>query len=210
MGKLINYLKRDFTKDRKLILFLWLILLMGLIFGAFFITILDEHDKLTVSNYITNFFGQIKNNKLDYEMALRNCLTSNLIYILIIWLLGISIIGIPVIILLVFCKGYIIGFSIAAIIANYKFIGLLGAFTYIFPHIIIMSIVIILISCYALSISTNLLRALIKRREINFKNIINRYCLVMLFGIIITVIVSIIEVYISPYLIKIFLFFIKL
>lgn len=210
MQELMKRLKKDYQTKQNLILFLFLILIIGLSFGAFFITILDKPDQTILFQHIQDFFTQLKDNTIDYKLVLRNSLASNLLYVFLIWILGISIMGIPLIILLVFLKGFIIGFSITSIIAKYKLIGLLGAFTYIFPHLIIMALVLIYLSVYALNLSFELVKALLKRKEMNFRNVINRYSLVMLISIIIVIITALIETYISPYFIKFFLFFLKL
>ncbi|MDD2203583.1 MAG: stage II sporulation protein M [Bacilli bacterium] len=208
MNKLMPKLKPSSFKGKQLYLFLLLVFLVGILFGSIFITILNEQDKSTVITQITSFFDQIKNNKTDYLNVFKNGLTSNLIYIVAIWLLGISIIGIPIIIMMLFLKGFVIGFSIAAIIAKYKLIGILGALTYIFPHVIIFVLVIFMMSYYSLKLSFGLLRAVIERKSIHFSEIINRYSFAMLISIIIVVIGSAIETFISPYIIKLFLIFI--
>lgn len=209
MNKLLDKIKFQVIKSKKIYLFLIIIFLIGLIFGSFFIVILNEEDKLMVINQIKFFFNKLKINEIDYLIALKNSISSNLIYIILIWLLGISVIGIPIIVFLVFMKGFIVGFSLSSIIATYKIIGILGSFTYIFPHIIISSFIIIIISCYALYLSFNILFSIIQRKSIDFKNIINRYCLIMLISTIVMIIASLIEVFISPHIIKLFLVFIK-
>lgn len=208
MNKFLSKLKISSIKSKRLYLFLLLIFIIGVTFGSIFITILDEPDKNTILNQIATFFNEIKTNDIDYLNVLRNSLTSNLLFILFIWLLGISIIGIPIIIIMIFFKGFMIGFSIVAIIAKYKLIGVLGSLTYIFPHIILSVIVILVISYYALRLSFSLCRAVIEKKAINFSEIVNRYLLVMVISTIIMVIASLIETFISPYIIKLFIFFI--
>ena len=209
MNKLFSKLKLSSIKGKRLYLFLLLVFIIGVVFGSIFITILDEPDKNSVISQIASFFDQIKANKIDYLGVLKNSVTSNLLYIAFIWILGISIIGIPIIIIMLFLKGFMIGFSIAAIIAKYKIIGILGSFTYIFPHIILSVLVIFMMSYYALKLSFSLLKAVIERKSINFSEIINRYSLVMLMSVIIMVVASLIETFISPYIMKLFVMFIK-
>ncbi|MGI6329858.1 MAG: stage II sporulation protein M [Bacilli bacterium] len=209
MVKLFKKIIKELNKEKKVYTFLSLILLSGLFFGSLFITILNEEDKLEVIKQITSFFHSIKEGKINYLEALKSSLIGNLLYISSIWLLGISIIGIPIIIFLVFLKGFIIGFSIITIIIHYKTIGILGAFTYIFPHLIINSLVILGVGCYAFYLSLDLFLAVIKRKNINFKNIINRYFFVLLLGIFLLFLSSLMEVYFSPFFIKFFLFFVK-
>lgn len=210
MNKLWNKVNNEVIKGKKLYMFLLLVLVAGLIAGSLFITVLDNQDKTLVANQMTTFFKNIKEGHLDFMLALRNSLTSNLLFIVFIWLLGISVIGIPVIIFLVFMKGFIIGFSIASIVMKYKLIGILGAITYITPHEIISAMIILILSCYALYLSFNIFWAIIQRKSINFKDIINHYSKVMLVSVIFIIATSLIEVFLSPYIIKFFLMFTKL
>lgn len=209
MNKLLSKLQLSTIKTKRLYLFLLLIFIIGVIFGSLFITIINETDKNTVINQISGFFNQIKNNNIDFNSALKNSITTNLLYIVAIWILGISIIGIPIIIIMLFLRGFMIGFSIAAIIAKYKLIGIIGGLTYIFPHYIISLIIIFMISYYALRFSFNLLEAVVKKKSINFNEVINRYSFIMIFSIIVMVIASLIETYLSPYIMKLFTLLIK-
>lgn len=209
MNKLMSKLKLSSFKRKRLYLFLLLIFIIGVVFGSIFITILDEPDKKTVLTQIVDFFNQLKNNKIDYLGTLKNSITSNMLYILFIWLLGISIIGIPIIVVMVFLKGFMLGFSLASIIAQYKFVGVLGGLTYIFPHIIISIIAILIMSYFALKLSFNLFRAVIEKKMINFSEIINRYSLVLVGTTIIMVIASLFEAFVSPFVVKLFLLFLK-
>ena len=53
------------------------------------------------------FFNNIKDNKLNYIDTLKNSIISNMSLIIVIWLLGISIIGVPIITFLYFCKSFV-------------------------------------------------------------------------------------------------------
>ena len=208
MNKLSNLFTKS-IKAKNIYLFLLLIFIIGVIFGSLFITIINDTDKNTVLNQITNFFNEMKSNKIDYLDIFKNSVISNLIYITFIWFLGISIIGIPIIIIMLFIKGFMIGFSITSIIANYKFLGILGSLSYIFPHIILSIIVILLISYHALKLSINLLKSVINKKNINFNEIINRYSMIMLISVIGMIIISLTEAFINPYIIKLFTILLK-
>jgi stage II sporulation protein M len=209
MNKLLNNVRYEVIREKRLYLFLTIMLFMGVISGSIFLTVLKEADKLSVTNHLVAFFTEIKNNNIQYSLAFKNSVSSNLLFIILIWLLGISVIGIPIIIFIVFIKGFIIGFSVGAIILQYKIIGLLGALAYIFPHIIISSFIILILSCYALYLSFNIFWSIVQRKNMNFKNIINRYSFIMLISIIGMILASFFEVFLSPYFIKFFLLFTK-
>ena len=96
MKTLLDKLKLRFNSNKKFILFLLGISLIGFISGSLFITIISKSDQILVKDYIESFINNIQNNKLDYGDTLKNTLLSNLTFIIVIWILGISVIGIPI------------------------------------------------------------------------------------------------------------------
>ena len=187
--------KRDYT-------FILGLILVGITFGSIFMTFLDKHDKLLVLNQITAYFDSIRNNQLTYLVALKDILISNLVFILIIWILGLSIFGIPIILFLVFFRGFILGFAIASIVYKYKFWGAILSIIYMFPHHLCSVIILMILSYYSLNYGFNLCCAIFQKKTINFKNITNRYFRVLFLAIIGTIIISLYEVFIVPTIIK--------
>ncbi|NLM63362.1 MAG: hypothetical protein GX190_03515 [Mollicutes bacterium] len=120
MRKYMDKLKSIFGINKQIRIFLLGLAIIAVIAGAFYITILNKTDQSLVESSINTFFNDIKNNNLNYVISLKNAILSNLGFYLIIWLLGISVIGIPVIIFMFFSKAFIIGFSVSSIILNYK------------------------------------------------------------------------------------------
>lgn len=207
MNKLVNVIKYLVIRKQKLFLFLLILFLLGIVFGSLFISILSDSDRVKVVEQVTSFFAGMKGNKFDSFLVFKNSFLSNLILLLFLWILGISVIGIPIIIIIDFIKGFTIGFSIGAIIYQYKLLGLLGAFTYIFPHVIVMSVVILILSYYSFFVSTHIFYAIIKKQNINFKGIMGKYNIILLIAIIVTLVASLIEAFLSPLLLKVFLLF---
>lgn len=209
MKKIFKLINEEFKKNKKLFVFVSILLIIGFIAGTLFITILSTEDKKIVSETISNYFNQIKNNNIDLEYTLRTSLTTNLIYLVFMWLLGISIIGIPIIIFLIFIKSFILGFSISSIIFKYKLGGTLLSFSYIFPHQILNLVVISFIGLYALKVSLSLIKLIISKKQINFKLIIKKYFAVLIICVIISIVSTLFESFLCPYLIKLFSFLIK-
>ena len=130
--------KNSILKQKKIYFFLIGLVIISVLSGILFWFIISKQNKLLVTNELTSFFNCIKDGaSINYWSSLLNSIITNLIYIILIWLLGISIIGLPIILFMITVKGFIIGFSISSIIAIYGFKGLLGAFVYTFPHQII-------------------------------------------------------------------------
>ena len=203
--KVLDKLRNTVKINKKITSFLFIIAIIGIIFGAIYTIILSKTDKQLVTEYLDNFISQIKDNKLDYMSALISTIVSNLSFIIIIWLLGISVIGIPVSLFMFFTKTFILGFSITSIIYRYKLVGALYSLIYIFPHQIINLIIYIILMLYSLSLSLKLIYSIFKKKTIDFKLVMNKYTLVLIISIVSIIITSLIEVYIFPNIIKLIL-----
>ena len=201
----MDKLKLSIKHNKKLLVFLSILGIIGIAAGSVFNIMLNESDKVLVSNYITNFFDNIANNTLDNVSALKNGFISEISYILIIWLLGISIIGIPIILFMYFSKFFILGFSISSIISNYGFKGCLLSLSYIFPHKIINIIIYTILTLFTLKVSGKILYSIIRREKLDFKIVLNKYLIILLTSIITIVLTILFEVFITPIIIKLFI-----
>ena len=160
----LDKLKEIIKINKKTLLFFTILLLIGIISGAIFMAILNETDKKLIVEYFNNFISNIENNKLNYLNALKNGVFNNLLYIIIVWLLGISIIGIPIVIIMFFIKSFTLGFSISSIIFNYKLKGCLLAFTNIFPHQILNFLIYMILTTYSIFFSLKIINSIIKKK----------------------------------------------
>lgn len=205
MKKVMDKLKEKTKNNQRLILFLIGISIIGLLFGSIFITIISKQDQSLIQNYIKTFINTIQNGQLNYITAIQNTLVGNFSFVIAIWLLGISIIGIPIIIFLYFTKSFMIGFSVASFILNYKWKGILYSLIYIFPHHLINLIFFTLLMIYSLKFSFYLLDSIIKKKTIHFKNLINPYLGVLIIVTIALLVTSLYETFAVPYLLELIL-----
>ena len=202
MKKQMDKLKKKTTSNKKIIVFLVGLFLIGLIAGSIFITIISKSDQALVKEYIKEFVNKADKNKLNYLEALKNASLSNGLFIVIVWLLGFSIIGIPIVIFMYFSKAFILGFSLSSFILQYKFKGLLLALIYFFPHHVVNILAYTLIMIYSLKISFILINSIIKKKTISFKAIMNRYLIFFAVSIGMVIVASLYECFVVPFLIK--------
>lgn len=202
MKKVISKVKDKVKLDKNLLLFFIILLLIGIIVGSIFVAMLNKADQALIQEYLNGFLDNIQNNKVDYFLVLKNNLWNILLFISAIWLLGISVIGLPVIVVMFFTKAFILGFSIGSIIFTYKLKGILFALIYVFPGQVISLIACLVLSMYAVSFSMKLIHALVKKKTIDFKYMINRYLLIFLIAFTIVVIMSLYDTYLMPRLVK--------
>lgn len=209
MKKQWDKLKSIFIINKQITIFLIGLSIVAVVAGAFYITILNKTDQSLVKTSINEFFNNINNNNLNYMASLKNIILTNVGFIIVIWLLGISVIGIPIIIFLFFSKAFVIGFSISSIIFNYELKGTLLSLFYIFPHHIINIYIYIILIAYAISLSFKIIESIIKRKSIDFKVVMNKYLYVLLVSLIVIVITSLFEIFAMPAILKIILSLVK-
>ena len=207
--KWMDKLKGTIKVNKKTLLFFTILLIIGIIAGSIFMAILSETDKKLVTDYFNNYISNIENNKLNYLESIKNGLFNNLLYIIIIWILGISIIGIPIVTIMFFIKSFTLGFSIASIVFNYKLKGCLLNFINIFPHQMIYFLIYMLITTYSIFFSLKMINSIINKKNMDFKIMMNKYVKILIISVIAITIGIIIETFITPLLIKIIIPIIK-
>lgn len=198
--------KDKLYNQKRKYLFLLVIMGIGLLFGIIFLFLISKNDKTILVNEMNQFFSNVKDNKLDTTSTLINSISSNLLSISLVWLLGISIIGIPFIIFFLFFKNFVLGFTITSILSNYGFKGILLSLSYIFPHQLIYLIIWLLLSFYALSFAIKLGKVLFFKKNINLRDNFLRYVKIGGICLVASIIGSLIEVYITPHFINLFIF----
>ncbi len=202
MKKYMDKLKSNIRINKNLFVFLVVIIAVGVASGSVFVTVLNDSDKIMVSDYLNNFLNNLNSNNLNYNGTLINTLIFTLGLAILIWLLGISVIGFILILLFLFIKAFALGFSIGSIIINFNFKGILIALAYVVPHHIINLMIYLLISSYALVLSYRLISSFTKKKNFDFKGVFNRYLFILGFSLIILLFSVLYEVYLAPSLIN--------
>ena len=198
MDKLFNIVKFD----KRYVFFCLTLVILGIIAGSLFIIVLNTSDKSLVIEYIESFIDNIKNNDFNYVETLKNTLIINYLVIFIISIIGFTYFLIPINILLLFYKSFIIGFSLSSFILTYKIKGLLLSIIYIFPHLIINILLFSLLIAFTVKLSLKMIKSIIKKKEVNMRLYFNKYLYTSIFIIIIITITSLYESFVAPYLLK--------
>lgn len=196
--KLINLI----LPNKKINLFIITILILGIISGSIFLMISNETDKTNVITQIETFFKNISNNSIDNGLALKNSLIINYLFVGIIWILGLSMIGIIANIFLTYIKGFLVGFSISSLFLTYGYKGILATLLYTFPTQIINLIVVGILSIYSIMFAKNLLQIITSKHNTNNRLMLKKYTVILMICIILSFISSLLEAYVFPNLLK--------
>lgn len=183
--------------DKKILLVSSILLGLGILSGIIFFFITTSLDKMIVKNMM-NEFVNIKTN-VTFSTFI-NSFKYNIIYIVIITLSSLLVIFSPLVLLINYYKGLTIGFLISSTISTFKLKGILYFVAILFPHHILMSILLIFYSSIMFKLSLKLLKVTYMNESINLNIFIKKVLILFLISFIICIIISLLEIYISPLL----------
>ena len=178
------------------------IMILGVISGSIFLISLNSTDKINTINQIKTFITNIDNNSINNGLALRNSLITNYVFDGLIWIFGLTIIGIVFNVFLTYIKGFTVGFSISSIILSYKYKSIPFALLYVFPCQIFNIFVICMLTIYSIMFTKNLLYVIVSKKG-NNNLMFKRYFVIFIICIMISFLSSILEVYLFPNMLKI-------
>lgn len=184
-------------KTKKVFIIIFIVTLLAFIIGILLVSIESKDNKELITTSLTTFFNNIKENKLNTQTLLYKSITNNLIINIIVWLLGISIIGLPIVLIILGFKSLTIGFTISSILYTYKLNGLIKVIIYIIPNIINLFVLFVL-AYYSTNFSLMLFNYLFRKKEYNKKLIVNRYLKLLILSLLISILTSVIETFILP------------
>ena len=184
--------------------FVIIVLFLGIILGAIFSTIISINDKNLVIEKVKLFIDNINNNSLDHLLVFKNSIGINFLYIFLIWILGMSLIGIVINILLLFIKSFIFSFSIATFILTYGYKGIILSSIYLIFGQLLNLICVLILTIYSIMFTIKLFKTILRKNTNNELLIfLKNYLLILIFTIILSIVSSLSESFILPALIKI-------
>ena len=187
---------RHLYDNIKLYLIVIILLVIGITVGVVFINNINVDGAEEIKNYITDFINQLKQGyHVDTGELLRKSLSDNLILIVTMWLLGSTVVGIPIVLGIVLFRGFCIGYSLSAIIAS---LGVQKGILFFLTTIFLQNLIFIpVILCMTIS-CIKLYKSIMKdRRRENIKVEIIRHTLVSIMLGLLLIIAAFIESYVS-------------
>lgn len=189
-----EYIKKNIVKY----FFTIIIFLIGIVFGAMAVKVLSEQQTTELIGSLNILFEELAANGDKSSLSLfLSVAWLNIKLVLVIWLMGFTIIGIPVILFILFARGFVIGFTVGLLVNSYVLKGLLFALAAVLPHNFIAVPVFLIIGVAAMSFSLYLIK---KRNAGNQKLLTSslNYSVCCLMAGLAIIVSSFVEVYISP------------
>ena len=179
----------------------------GLITGILLVTSIPQDDLVSLSEYLDIFFDLFRDEQYleNSHHVFRFSITHNLAVVGILWLLGITMIGVPIVFIMVFLRGMALGFTIKFMFDYITMKGFIMTFVGILPQNIIFLPCFFISSVASISFSSLLIRNQFGRKPASLLPDFIHYTLLFAITGVGVILVSLIEAYVSPTFLKLIL-----
>ncbi|SDR87700.1 stage II sporulation protein M [Paenibacillaceae bacterium GAS479] len=155
-----------FKEERLLLLFLTILFGAGVVFGTLLASGLDEEQRRMLNEELSRFLMQLSQGQsVERESAFWQSLWQHGRWLLLIALMGLAVIGLPVILALNFLKGVLVGFAVGTLAIQHGGKGLMFALLSVLPTNLLSVPAYLAASAAAISFSLFIIRCRLIRRS---------------------------------------------
>mgnify|MGYP000021311329 CR=1 FL=1 len=177
------------------------IFIIGILFGVIFINNLNDTQNNEIGNYISTSIENLKESQdINQLLFIKETIKENLTFVILLWLMGSTVIGLLLVYIIVAFKGFCLSYTISAIfhvLNNGKTIAMLVS-TMLLKNIIVIPCTIAL-AVSGMKVYKSIMQ---DRRKENIKLEILRHTCFSIFILIVLILSSLIEVYLSQLILK--------
>lgn len=195
-------------------LFVGILFVMGVVFGALLVNELTLQQRQDIGQFMNNFLSHYAGTAATAEAAASgsaqqaaassvwSAFGAYARWLFFIWILGLSIVGVPVILLLDFLKGVLVGFTVGYLAGQWSWKGVVFAVASVAPQNLVVVPSIIVCSVAAISFSMYLVRSRFIQRTGKIGPPFAAFTVTALLLTGLMLVVSFFEVYVSPGLLE--------
>ena len=198
-------IKNHISTNRNGYIFLLAAFVLGISAGAFTVNGLNSMQRDELSNYLQGFLQLFGNQSVKSSELFTLGLAENLKMIGLLWILGVTIIGLPFIFIILGVKGFITGFSSGFIINVLGTKGILFTCLALLPKEIIIVPCLIAIGVNGINFSTRIAKnkSVQEDQKIGLKSAFVSYSFVTLVFTCVIITGIVFDAYITPVLVRI-------
>ena len=173
------------------------VVLCGLVFGGIVAGELNSGDTIILANSVSHLLSAITQHQLAPSGDLWwQRVTQDGQILALLWLFGVSVIGIPFVAATLFLRAFSIGFSVGFTVLQFGFKGLLLSGIVIFLHQVLSMAILILAAGTAIQFSTEILSQSISIRALPWRFI--KYTAIFVVCMLLLMLGAALQAYIAP------------
>lgn len=204
-NKIINQINRHIQDNFWLYIVCLLCICVGIVLGIYTVKYMGELDREDLNGYLKNFLDVLPSYEVNHKAIFVEAIKNNIPLLIGIWFLGLTMVGVPVILILDVLKGFTLGFTISFIINSIGLRGVWGSILGVIPQNIIYISCTIFASVVSMQYSLEMIKSkAYKHMQFNRSKIsdIAVYSLLFLFITVTMLLGFFIEVYATPGIVK--------
>ncbi|WP_170007543.1 stage II sporulation protein M [Bacillus fonticola] len=179
--------------------FVSVLVLMGVVFGAIVVNSLQIEQREDLFGYVSQFFQQFSAGQLaDPNNLFTQSAWDNAKTIGLMWLLGISVVGVPVVLFFLFIKGIVLGFTVGFLVGEMGWEGVWITTLSILPQNILLLPIFVGVGASAVLVSFRMVRKQFTKTQEPMWPLFRQYTLILGGALLLVVVAAGVEAYVSP------------
>lgn len=205
VGRVGRVLGGYFRRRAVTYFFVIIIFVMGSVFGAYAVKALSPQQRSELVEYVQSFFQSFdQERRPDGPRAIRQSVIDNIVKTVgLMWVLGLSVLGVPFILVIIFLRGFVLGFTVGFMVKEMVLKGMALAVVSVVPHNLLVVPAIVLAGGASVSFSLAAFRTLLGRRDINVLHQFLGTTLLAALACGLLVVAVLVEAYVTPALIEV-------
>lgn len=169
----------------------------GLFCGSYLDTFLSTDQRMLIVNFMQTYTFQIEQGeRLHGQKMWIQQIQHHFQWLGAIWLSGVFVITAPLIFIIIFVKGLLIGFVIAEFVRAHSWNGLLFACGFVIPSATFTVPTFIVVGSSTLQISAAIMRSLLQRRSDNWGRLVLSHGIILFVAVAVLVLCCWLETYV--------------
>jgi stage II sporulation protein M len=199
----VNKINGGFGRHFEINFWLYVVSLLcfstGIVLGIYTVRYMGGPEMSDLSGYFSSFINTLTDTEINNKYVLYETIKNNMPMLIALWLLGLTMVGIPIILIIDIIKGFTLGFTISFIISSTGIKGLWMILVGVVPQNVIYIPCLIVASVLGMELSMTKLKDRFNRqtsRLMDSRNI--SYSITFLIIILVMILGFIYEAYITP------------
>jgi stage II sporulation protein M len=185
------------------LVYLGIVMFAGAICGSIFLQALPTAQQEQLNQGMISYVSWLNQSaKLDHSLLFWDTFFKHVKWAVVIILLGVSMIGVPFIVVLSFMKGFLLGSSIYMLIQSLGSEGVWLSIVSIAPHNMMVIPAFIMLSSAALSFASYMFNQRIRKLGGAMTEQVISFSTVAMTMLLVLACAALVEVYVSPQLLK--------
>ncbi len=158
MGYMRWLMTASFQQSWPLYLIVLVVFSTGILLGSLGVNTLPEQQTSDLQRYLQSFIAQAAEIQVDRLQVVKSTLCDNLLVGLVMYILGLTIICLPLVLAFIFFRGFILGFTVGFLTAHPDWREFIIVFASMLPQNLLFIPALIIGGAASLSFSMQLIR----------------------------------------------------